>query len=202
MFGDMLDPRDILGLVEAAFQTDERGRLVGSAPHFYLLRTRQRTISRFHCDLADDLVLRLEELCMRERGRPAEWQGEYGHYLNAVVATNMRVSAMRAGPLYMIPDDVGPGVDCTAINGSNAYLLHHGFEEWIPDIASGRPFYAAIEGGRAVAVCVTVGASENAHAAGVETLVAFRGRGFAAAAVAGWARGSQSGSHAVLRNDL
>jgi hypothetical protein len=30
---------DFLGLVEAKFQTDERGRLVGSAPHCYLPRT-------------------------------------------------------------------------------------------------------------------------------------------------------------------
>jgi hypothetical protein len=46
---------------------------------------------------------------------------------------------------------------------------------------------AAIEGDRAVAACATVVASQDAHEAGVETLAAYRGRGFAAGAVAGWA---------------
>jgi hypothetical protein len=38
---------DFLGLVEAMFQTDARGRLVGSAPHFYLLRTPQNVSADF-----------------------------------------------------------------------------------------------------------------------------------------------------------
>jgi hypothetical protein len=128
MPGEVPYPNDILGLVEAILQTDERGRLVGSAPQFYLLRTRQSTILRFHCDLADDLVIRLEELCRLERGRPAEWQDEYGRYLNAVVAANMRISAMRAGPLYIVPDGLGRSGKFVAINESNSYLLRDGFE--------------------------------------------------------------------------
>jgi len=77
---------DFLGVVEAMFQTDARGRLVGSAPHFYLLRTPQNVICRFHADLADEVVLRLEGLAQRERGRPAQWQYKYGDYLSTLVA--------------------------------------------------------------------------------------------------------------------
>jgi hypothetical protein len=40
---------------------------------------------------------------------------------------------------------------------------------------------------RAVAVCTTVIASQDAHEAGVETLAAYRGRGFAADVLAAWA---------------
>src|SRR6516164_10473736 len=47
--------------------------------------------------------------------------------------------------------------------------------------------FASIEGDHAVAVCATVAGSQSAHCAGVETLAAYRGRGFAADAVAGWA---------------
>jgi hypothetical protein len=181
------DLPDFLGLVEAMFQTDEQGRLVGSAPHFYLLRTPQSVIWRFHADLADDVVLRLEGLSQRERGRPAQWQSEYGDYLSALAAPNLRVAAMRAGPLYTFPDDLAPSGACAAIDESNSYLLHSGFEEWLSDVAIGQPFFAAIEGDRAVAVCATVNASQKAHCAGVETLAAYRGRGFAADAAAGWA---------------
>jgi hypothetical protein len=175
------------GLVDAMFQTDERGRLAGLAPHFYLLRTPKNVICRFHRDLADDVVCRLEGLSQRERGRPAQWQHEYGDYLGALATPKLRVAAMRAGPLYTFPDDLAPSGACTAITESNSHLLHNGLEEWLPGVASSQPFLAAIEGDRAVAVCATVSASQTAHCAGVETLAGYRGRGFAANAVAAWA---------------
>jgi hypothetical protein len=178
---------DLLGLVEAKFRADARGRLTESAPHFYLLRTPQEVICRFHADLADDVVLRLEGLVQRERGRSAQWQSEYGDYLNALAAPHLCVAAMRAGPLYTFPDDIAPSGVCAAINESNSYLLHNGLEEWLPDSGNRHPFFAAIEGDRAVAVCATIIASQDAYEAGVETLAAYRGRGFAADAVAGWA---------------
>ena len=181
------DLLDFLALVEARFETDERGRLVGTAPHFYLLRTPQNVICRFHANLADDVVICLEGLSQRERGRPRQWQFDYGGYLSALAVPNRRVAAMRAGPLYTFPHEIGPSGTCVAIDESNLHLLRNGLEEWLPDIAIGHPFFAAIEGDRAVAVCATVIASQKAHEAGVETLAAYRGRGFAADAVAGWA---------------
>ncbi len=178
---------DLSGLLEAMFQTDGRGRLVGSAPSFHLLRTPQNVICRFHADLADEVVLLLEGLARRERGRPAQWQYEYGDHLSALAAPNLRVAAMRAGPLYTFPDGLAPSGACTAIEESNSHLLRNGLEEWLPDVATGQPLIAAVDGNRAVAVCATVNASRTAHCAAVETLAAYRGRGFAAAAVAGWA---------------
>jgi RimJ/RimL family protein N-acetyltransferase len=88
---------------------------------------------------------------------------------------------------HIFPDDIAPSRACTAIGEGNSYLLHNGLEEWLPDIAIGRPFFAAIEDGRAVAVCTTVIASQDSHEAGVETLARYRGKGFAADAVAAWA---------------
>jgi len=46
---------------------------------------------------------------------------------------------------------------------------------------------AAVVDGRAVSVCASVSESATVHGAGVETAPAFRGRGFAARAVSGWA---------------
>jgi hypothetical protein len=84
-------------------------------------------------------VLRLEDLSQRERGRPAQWQSEYGDILSALAAPNLRIAAMRAGLLYTFPDDLAPSGACAAINESNAYLLHNGLEEWLPDVATGQP---------------------------------------------------------------
>lgn len=187
MMSDAHNLEGFLGLLEAMFQTDKRGRLVRSAPYFYLLRTRRDVVCRFHCDLPDDVALRLEELARRKRGGPARWQYDYGDYLGAIAASGRSVTAMRAGPLYVVPEGLAASDASTAIDDSNAHLLHNGLEEWLPDVAAGRPFFAAIEDDRAVAVCVSVNASPSAHGAGVETVAAYRGRGFAGSAVAGWA---------------
>jgi hypothetical protein len=178
---------DFLGLLEAMFESDERGRLIGNAPHFYLLRTFGGVICRFHAALGDDVVRRLEGLCRRERSRPARWQFEYGDYLSVLAAPNVRVTAIRAGPLYTFPDGLVPSGACAAITESNSHFLGNGLNEWLPDIGGGQPFFAAIEDGRAVSVCATVSASQKAHCAGVETLAAYRGKGLAANTVACWA---------------
>jgi RimJ/RimL family protein N-acetyltransferase len=90
--------------------------------------------------------------------------------------------------VYIFPDDITSSGSCTAINESDSHLLHNGLEEWLPDVAIGHPFFAAIEDDRAVAVCTTVIASQDVHEAGVETVAEYRGRGFAADAVAAWAK--------------
>jgi hypothetical protein len=96
-------------------------------------------ICRFHADLADDVVLRLEAFCQRKRGPPTQWQSEYGDYLTALAAANLRVAAMRAGPLAFF-QMIAPSGACTAIKESNSCLLHNGLEEWLPDVAIGHPF--------------------------------------------------------------
>jgi hypothetical protein len=128
------------------------------------------------------------EQSRQDRGRPARWECDYGSYLSVLTAPNRRVTAMRAGPLYIVPDGFMPSGACVAINDSNSLLLHKGLEEWIPEVKHCQPVLAAIEAGRAVAVCATVGASREAHCAGVETVPQCRGQGFAAIAVAGWAQ--------------
>jgi predicted GNAT family acetyltransferase len=49
------------------------------------------------------------------------------------------------------------------------------------------PLFAIIVDGRAVAVCGSVRHTPPAHEAGVETVLEFRRRGFAAEVVASWA---------------
>lgn len=186
--GHLLKRSDYLAFIEALFPTDARGRLVGSAPHFHLLRAREDVIARFHSDLSDHLVHCLEALCRAERGRPAKWQYEYGAYLDAIVAANLGIAAMRAGPLYCVPPSLVPEHGCVPIDAGNTHLLIGGFDEWLPQVAKRLPFCAAVEDNRAVAICASVHASRGAHCAGVETLGAHKGRGFAAAAVTGWAR--------------
>ena len=165
---------------------DATGRLAGSGPHFYVLRTPQQVMCRCHARLGDDLARALEQIVMAERGRQRDWPLEYGQYLN-VLSSLAPLRAVRAGPLYSFSaPPVGTG-GATRITRNNAYLLRGGLDEWLPDVATGRLIYATVVDGHAVSLCASVQVFEGAHVAGVETLPSHRRRGLAVEAVASWA---------------
>jgi GNAT superfamily N-acetyltransferase len=177
-------------LVEATFSVDGTGRMIGdeTVPVLYVLRSRDSVLCRFHSDLTEMQVRRLGEIANRERSkRPREWPMEYGEYINVLANSGLRVTAMRAGPLYAFPDTLAHRRACIPITEDNKDLLRGGLDEWIPAGATPQPFIAAVVDGRAVAICASVSRSSRAHAAGVETDPHFRGRGLAAAVVAAWA---------------
>jgi GNAT superfamily N-acetyltransferase len=133
----------------------------------------------------------LERIALAERGRQRDWPLEYGQYLN-VLGLLAPLKAMRAGPLYRLSEPPAGAASAMRIIGSNADLLRGGLDEWLPDVAEGRPMYATVVDGHAVSVCASVHVFEGAHVTGVETLPPYRRRGLAAQAVASWA-------HAVSR---
>jgi GNAT superfamily N-acetyltransferase len=167
--------------------TDERGRLTGSGPHLYILRTLETVICRCHADLPDAAARSLGDLANRPRGRPSQWAREYADYL-AVLTDVAPVKSVRAGPLYSFPDRPVFQSAAVVIHKENADLLRGGLDEWRPDVSAGLPMLAMVVGGKAVSICASAHASGVAHTAGVETLPGYRGRGFASATVAAWAQ--------------
>jgi hypothetical protein len=183
--------RGLFELVDRMIGVDASGRLSASGPHVYVFRTTDDVVCRFHVDLPDDVARSLEQIARTDRGRQRDWPREYGRYL-ALLASVGTVQAVRAGMLYRLVDP--PQSEATRITRANADLLRGGMEEWLPDAEAGRLIFAGVADGRAVSICASVSAVAGAHAAGVETLPAYRRRGFAAQAVAGWGR-------AVLETD-
>lgn len=185
--------------VEAMFTHDHRSRMEalnqwdgGLAPRFYLASTPESKMARFRTDLPDDLAEKLQQLCDNEPAttdllRVPTYQDEYVRLLES----HEPVERVWAGPAYLFPSEITPGTQPVAINEENADLLRGGLEEWIPDVPHRHPFMAMIEDGRAVSVCASVRITARAHEAGVETLPAYRRRGHAANAVAGWASAVQ-----------
>ncbi len=174
--------------VDALAGVDADGRRFnGSGLDLYVFRTPAWAICRCHARLAGDVVAELEAVARAPRGRPRDWQLEYGRYLS-ILGSVGRVTAMRAGPLYRVPAPPPEMAPATRITPANADLLRGGLDEWLPDVASGLPMCAAIVDGRAVSLCASAHAARGAHAAGVETLPAWRGRGLASQAVAAWAQ--------------
>ena len=183
-----IDQRLLGELAETMFASDERGRLSGAdAPHLHLLRTPQGLICQCHADLADEVADALYGLAKRPRGRPSEWASECADYAEALSSV-AQLKALRAGLLHSFPAQSESNYTAVNISEDNAKLLIGGLEEWRPDIAGGLPMMAMVVNGRAVSICASIKASTAAHCAGVETLPAYRGKGFGSQAVAAWAQ--------------
>jgi GNAT acetyltransferase len=108
------------------------------------------------------------------------------------------------GPAYVVPPGVAAGVPpdgpagTVAVDGGNAYLLGAWFGDLPAQLASRAPCIAVVAAGRAVAVCFSSRVGQRACEAGVETLPAHRGRGFAGLAVAAWAEAVRRGGQVPL----
>jgi RimJ/RimL family protein N-acetyltransferase len=170
--------------VGALYVHDARGRIVSSnewrpapAPRFHLGRTSEGLVRRFRADLPDALCAELEAL------------GEVESEIARALAAHAPIERVWTGPAYALPADLAPrpSARTIAIDATNADLLRGGFDAWLDDVPHRQPFLAALEDGRAVAVCASVRITAAAHEAGVETLAPARGRGHAADAVAAWA---------------
>lgn len=188
--------RELMELhVEALFTHDRGMRLrtinepwpgEDPAPRFFLGRTiAGTTVCRFRYDVSETLAEQLEQLCADE---PI-----VEHFLTKPkhFATYMKLlqgERFTMGPCYLIPDEIVPSTQVVTITRDNmAELLHGGFEWLALEIDYAQPCIALVREGRAVSICRSVRITSGAHEAGLETLEPFRGRGYAAAVVAGWA---------------
>ena len=182
--------------VTASYTHDEDGRLVavndwvgGVAPRFWLGRTRAGAIWRFRADLPAALCAQLTALCQTEATTdPPEQLPTHAAAYRRLLAEHAPVLRSSAGPTYWLADAPRIHGAAVAISAANSHLLAHGLDEWIPDVPHQQPFLVAVADGQAVAVCTSVRITDQAHAAGVETIPAYRGQGYAGHAVAAWAR--------------
>ena len=184
--------------LNALFVHDERSRIVthnalarAAAPRFFLGRTPDGNRWRFRDDLPDDLVERLEALCKEEAPAtdlraPIRYEERY----RAVLAGHAPIAETWSGPAYHFPEKLPPTArKVVRLTEGNATLLQGGdLEPWLEDIGQSEPLVALVRDGRAVSVCGSVRITPEAHEAGVETSANARGRGFAVAVVAAWAR--------------
>lgn len=183
---------------EALFTHDDDLRLlyvneptgaVQPAPRFYLGRTAEGAVWRFRADQPTEVVERLETLCRNEPivHDPREKPMHYDEYIT-ILETQDPINRVWMGPAYCFPDDCLPrSANLVRITRENAWLLRSKLAEWLPDVPHCRPFVAIVQEDAAVSLCCSVRITARAHEAGVETLTAFRGRGYASEVVAGWA---------------
>jgi len=194
--GNPPSAHDLMELhVEALFTHDQHTRLrsvnepwpgEAPAPRFFLGRTTDgKAISRFRHDVQDTLIAQLQELCTDEptiqdfQTKPKH----FGAYMNLLQGERFSM-----GPCYLIPQIVPPSMQVISLTRSNIMeWLPKDFEWLASEIDYAQPCVAFVRDNQVVSICRSVRITSLAHEAGLETLEPYRGRGYAAAVVAGWA---------------
>jgi len=158
------------------------------APRFFLGRTIDgKTISRFRHDVPESLVEQIEGLCADE---PTVTDfGTKPKHFEAYMKL-FQTDRFTMGPCYSVPDLTVPTtMQVVSLTQENVNEYARGGFEWLKEeIDCAQPCIALIHEGMTVSVCRSVRIAPRAHEAGLETLDAYRGRGYAAAVVAGWAK--------------
>ena len=178
----------------ALFRHDAQGRLLAVnesgdplAPRLFLGRTITGNLWRFRHDLPESPVRELEGLLQTE---PVASDLALPPICLARVRSALEahtpIAETWSGPAWRFPDEIGPPPGVTPVTRANADLVRSAFPYLADHLASMRPCMAVIRGGDAVSVCFSARNSAEAAEAGVATVEAFRGRGYAAAVAAAW----------------
>ena len=180
----------------ALYVYDNNGRITGCnqfnggpIPRFHLARTQTSSYSIFRSDVPVDAVESIEELVAKEPplndvDAPPVYEDEY----SKILSKQNPVDAVWHGPAYRFTNKKStndPSV--VGVDSANKGVLEQHMSDWLDDVGHRHPFFALLDGGRAVAVCASARMTPEAHEAGVETIPSHRRRGYAARVVAAWA---------------
>ena len=163
----------------------------GGPPRFFMGRTHGNNVWLFRHDIPDDLTHELEVLCLSEPSakhlmRPPG----IATAIRAALQTRGPITREYRGPAYLIPEGTQEPTDAALITKERGRMLEAGFSWMLPHLTADvdiGPVTAAVVNGSAVSICYCARLSPLGAEAGVETLEAVRGRGYATAAVAAWA---------------
>lgn len=185
---------------ETLFTYDARGRMLrdnvaegGPAPRLFVGRTLHGAVARFGATLPAPLVERLAALLAREPpARDMRAELTVAAQLRQALAGHSPVPAHGGGPTYAFPAALPDPAGVVRITAANAALVQTAFPILFRSFAAVPLCFAAVRDGAAVAVCFSSRSGPRAVEAEVETLPAYRGRGYAVAVTAAWGRAAQA----------
>ncbi|MDQ2809702.1 MAG: GNAT family N-acetyltransferase [Chloroflexota bacterium] len=179
----------------ALYVHDANGRLLrvnepdpdDPAPRFFLARTPSGNLWRTRYDLPPDLTAQLERLAADEpiRSDLREPPRHLAEYID-LLRQSAPIRSTYAGPAYYLPNLVPP-TGTVRITSENTALLSTYFPYTLQRLAERAPVVVVVVDGVAVAACYSVRRTAQAIEAGVDTIEGYRGRGYAAETVRGWA---------------
>ncbi len=177
-----------------SFRQDADGRLLAvnepepdqPAPRLFMGRAKSRNIWRFRYDLPELLVRRLEALIRTEP--LATDLGQPPAILPALLDALAPIQGISLGPAWRFPKQLELPEGVVLITESNVAVCRRHFPWTASHLQDLQPCWAVIVDGEAVSLCFSSRNALAAAAAGVFTVEAFRGRGYAAEVVVAWAR--------------
>jgi RimJ/RimL family protein N-acetyltransferase len=158
------------------------------APRFFLARTLSGNIWRIRYDLPDDLAAELERLAAAEPvvhdlHRPPHHRAQYTQLLER----HAPLTNVYEGPAYVLPE-LDPPTKTVTITPQNKTLLQANFPYTMNNLENRAPVVVVVEDDVAVAACYSARLTTQVAEAGVHTLENYRGRGYGAETVRGWAQ--------------
>lgn len=183
----------------ALFTYDDAERMVRvnepdgeCAPRFMLCRTTSGNFWRFGQHTSPDVAERLEVLCRREPIVPnlaalRRLPTQFDAFAQALAP----VTAVSHGPEFRFPEPIAPpsALPVERITREDEARLAPHFAWMLPLLDAMPPAWAVEQDGKFVAACFSSRTTAQADEAGVFTVEAYRGKGFAPAVVAAWAMG-------------
>jgi hypothetical protein len=188
------------------FVSDSRGRLLRSnepdghpAPRLFLGRTATGDVVRFSDAVPDALASELGEIVARQ---PATADLRVPPALQAALREALErhapVAAEGSGPAYRFPSAIAVPDEVVQVTQDNLAVVRDAFPWLYRELPDWQPCFAVVRDGSAVSVCFSSRNGAAAAEAGLETLTAFRGRGYAAAVTAAWGAAIRSGGRVPL----
>ncbi len=180
---------------QTLYQLDGVGRLlavnedeVPAPPRLFVGRTTAGNLWHTRYDLPASLVAEIDALLATEPPAtnlqaPLHCEAALRDLLNKQAP----ITGEWSGPAWWCPEGIAGKPHVVAVQLTDNRLLQANFPGWARDFAVSQPCGAVVVDGAAVAVCCSARVSAVAAEAGVNTAEAYRGRGYAAAAVAAWA---------------
>ena len=183
--------------VRALFLLDGHDRLLAvnepdppTAPRLYLGRTLTGDVWRFRHDLPPAIVHDLEPLLRAEPPTPDLAQPpQCLEAAQRILTRHAPVTEPDLGPAWRFPDHIPePNRDIVHVTPDNDAVVRHLFPILANDLPFRLPCLAIVHEDRLASICFSARNTPEAAEAGLETIEGFRGRGYATAVAAAWAR--------------
>ena len=194
-----MDDRGLMRIrADTLFTHDARGRMQWSnepreaerraAPRLFLGYTPTGYILRLEATVPDAIAHELEAIVDGQPPVPDRLSPPPAlTAMREILARQAAITAEGGGPAYRFPATIRPAaVGTISLTESNRALVRETYPWLYQEFTDWQPCYVVVRDGAAVSVCFSARMGSVAAEAGVETLPAFRGRGYAAAVTTAW----------------
>lgn len=179
----------------ALFTHNADGRIVSKnkpvyapAPRLFLGRSLAGNLWRFRDDVPDDLTATLEPLLLREPVMSClDALPIVQTELIAELARHQPIAEIYSGPAWRFPDEMPATRRAVPVTTADAGVLRPNYPILAEHLPVMSPCVVIIDAGMAVSVCFSARISPQVAEAGLDTVVAARGRGYGPDVVAVWA---------------